>query len=131
MNRLEFDDYVLNTYLHASDNPWMDAPNFKVYRHVDNKKWFAIVMDIPRNKLSLNGDEIIDVVNFKCDPTLIPSLIKEPGIFRAYHMNKSKWISVLLDGSVSSSKIKELLDISYNLTKSMKKKLSIPQDDMF
>lgn len=46
-------------------------------------------------------------------------------------MNKSKWISVLLDGSVSSSKIKELLDISYNLTKSMKKKLSIPQDDMF
>ncbi|MDY5778462.1 MAG: hypothetical protein SPK04_00685 [Succinivibrionaceae bacterium] len=42
MNRLEFDDYVLNTYLHASDNPWMDAPNFKVYRPQKSNNIYSI-----------------------------------------------------------------------------------------
>ncbi len=45
-------------------------------------------MDVPKNKLGLAGSDVIDVVNLKCDPILIGSLRKEPGIFPAYHMNK-------------------------------------------
>ena len=81
-------------------------------------------MDLPKSKLGLQGVELLDVVNFKCDPLLIGSLREEPGFFPAYHMNKDSWITVALDGSVPDDKIKMLLDMSYQATapKTRKKK---------
>ena len=73
-------------------------------------------MDIPRNKIGLQGNELLDVVNFKCDPILIGLLREEPGFFPAYHMSKTSWITAALDGTVSEDKIKMLLDMSYELT---------------
>jgi predicted DNA-binding protein (MmcQ/YjbR family) len=73
-------------------------------------------MDIPRSRLGLRGESTIDIVNLKCDPVLTGSLRMEKGIFPAYHMNKDKWISVALDGSVDDEQIKMLLDMSYELT---------------
>ncbi len=87
-----------------------------VFRHSDNRKWFAVLMNIPREKLGLFGTGNIDIVNFKCDPLLSRSLFREGGVFPAYHMNKEKWISVLLDGSAPSEKVKWLSEISFNLT---------------
>lgn len=75
-----------------------------------------------QNKLGLAGSDVIDVVNLKCDPILIGSLRKEPGIFPAYHMNKANWISVALDGSVPDELIKMLLDMSYGATAPKRKK---------
>ncbi len=34
---------------------------------------------------------------------------------RGYHMNKEKWITVLLDGTISMEQIAVLLDISYDI----------------
>ena len=64
-----------------------------------------------------NVDKIVDLLNVKCDPILIGSLRQQKGYFPAYHMNKDSWISILLDGSVPSDEIKNLIEISYNLTK--------------
>lgn len=33
-----------------------------------------------------------------------------------YHMNKNKWITIRLDGSVPDDEIKNLIDLSYQLT---------------
>ena len=30
----------------------------------------------------------MEIVNLKCEPDLIPNLIRESGIYPAYHMNK-------------------------------------------
>ena len=79
-------------------------------------------MDLPKSKLGLQGVELLDVVNFKCDPLLIGSLREEPGFFPAYHMNKDSWITVALDGSVPDDKIKMLLDMSYQATVSKTRK---------
>ena len=73
-------------------------------------------MDVPKNKLGLEGADALDVVNLKCDPILIGSLRKESGIFPAYHMSKANWVSVALDGSVPDEQIKMLLDMSYDET---------------
>ena len=70
-------------------------------------------MDVPKNKLGLQGEEMLKVVDFKCDPILIGTLREEPGFFPAYHMSKDSWITVALDGSVSDDKTKMLLDMSY------------------
>ena len=117
MNREELEAYILNHYSTEPDYPWSDTPRAAVFRHAGNRKWFALVMEVPRDKLGLAGAEKLDIVNFKCDPILISSLRGETGIFPAYHMNKASWITAALDGSVPAETIELLLDVSYELTK--------------
>ena len=117
MDRQTVHEYIRKKYKASPEYPWRSYPGYAVFRHEDNKKWFALVMDIPRSRLGLEEDEIIDVVNLKTDPVAAGSLRLEKGIFPAYHMNKDKWISVALDGSVDDEKIKMLLDQSFELTK--------------
>ena len=122
MNRRELEAFITETYNADGDYPWLKYPNYEVFRHCNNRKWFAIIMDVPKNKLGLLGENLLDVVNFKCDPLLIGSLRNEVGFFPAYHMSKDNWITVALDGSVPDDKIKMLLDMSYQATVSKTRK---------
>ena len=116
MNREELEAYILNHYSTEPEYPWADTPRAAVFRHAGNRKWFALVMEMPRDKLGLAGTEKLDIVNFKCDPILISSLRGENGIFPAYHMNKSSWITAALDGSAPEDKLRLVLDMSYTAT---------------
>ena len=89
MNREELEAYILNQYSTEPDYPWADTPRAAVFRHAGNRKWFALVMEVPRDKLGLAGTEKLDIVNFKCDPILISSLRGETSIFPAYHNGKN------------------------------------------
>ena len=117
MNREELEAYILNHYSTEPDYPWADTPRAAVIRNAGNRKWIALVMEVPQDKLGLVGTKKLDIVNFKCDPILISSLRGETGIFPAYHMNKASWITAALDGSVPAETIELLLDVSYELTK--------------
>ena len=117
MNREELEACILNHYSTEPDYPWADTPRAAVFRHANNRKWFALMTEVPRGRLGLPGAEPLDIVNFKCDPILIASLRGETGIFPTYHMNKASWITAALDGSVPAEMIELLLDVSYELTK--------------
>ncbi|MBR3809084.1 MAG: MmcQ/YjbR family DNA-binding protein [Clostridia bacterium] len=114
MNREDFQKFIEEKYGVLPEYPWASSPSFAVFRHDNNKKWFAVVMNITKDKLGLDSTEKIDVVNLKCDP--IMNVTTETGVFPAYHMSKTHWISVCLDGSVDEDKIKWLLDLSFDLT---------------
>lgn len=120
MNRSKLESYITENYNVEPDYPWVKYPNFAVFRHNDNHKWFALVMEIRGSKLGLPNDDMLDILNLKCDPLLIGSLRSSPGFFPAYHMNKESWITLALDGSVPEDQIKTLLDMSYELTKKSK-----------
>ncbi|MBQ2677270.1 MAG: MmcQ/YjbR family DNA-binding protein [Clostridia bacterium] len=124
MNRQTLDKYISQNYNTLAEYPWPKYPDYAVYRHQSNRKWFAVVMGLPKSKLGLSGDGIIDVVNLKCDPLLIGSLLNDEGIYPGYHMNKSYWITLCLDGSVDADKVKWLLDLSFDLTYTMPKRKS-------
>lgn len=79
MNRAELKRFIFENYNVESDFPWLKYPNYEVFRHSNNQKWFALIMDIPKNKLGLQGSDLLDVVNLKCDTLLIGSLRCEPG----------------------------------------------------
>ena len=122
MDRKELENLIFDTYKIKGDNPFEEDFDTTVFRHVVNQKWFALVMNISKSKLGLLESSNIDVVNFKCAPEIIESLAgEEPGIYRAYHMNKMHWLTVALDGSCDSDVIKWLLEISYDLTMPKKK----------
>lgn len=116
MTRQEVFDYARQQYGTEPDYPWMDAN--AVLRHTNSKKWYAVILEVRRDKLGLDGEGILDILNVKCDPILIGSLRLKPGFHPAYHMNKEKWLTIRLDGSVSSAEIQDLIEMSYQLTDS-------------
>ena len=78
----------------------------------------ALAMKILEGKIGHDGDQRIDVVNLKCAPEVIESIAGlEPGIYRAYHMNKTHWLTVALS-ECDNDTIFWLLGISYDLTRS-------------
>lgn len=117
--------YVKKKYHTVPDYPWKGDPDSAVLRHEDSRKWYGLIMYISRNRLGLPDKEPSDVLNVKCDPMLAETLRTQPGIFPAYHMNHFEWITILLDGTVPLEKILDLLDMSYELTMSKKKKEKI------
>ncbi len=122
MNRRIFEEYITEQYGAKAEYPWEKYPQFSVFRHKDNRKWFAVVMRIPKRKLGIDTDEAVDVVNLKCASELLDSMWKEQGIYPAYHMHKGHWITALLDGSVDAETLFWLLEISVELTAGKKKK---------
>ena len=115
MDRQELLEWAKETYGTEPDYPWNDGNC--VLRHENNRKWYALVMKLNEKKLGQKGDRIVDVLNVKCDPLLIGSLRTQPGYFPAYHMNKDRWLSIILDGTVSPDEIKDLVKLSHQLTK--------------
>ena len=63
-------------------------------------------------------------LNVKCDPDKAIELREAfPVVQPGYHMNKKHWKTIVVDGSVSSKKLKEWIDDSYNLVVGKKKKI--------
>ena len=117
MTRNEFISFVKDFYGLDYDCPFEDDLDTWVFRHPDNKKWFALVMTIKKRKLRIDSDESIDVVNLKCAPEIMDDLYFESGIFPAYHMNKKHWLTLTLDDSCNDETVKWVTRISYDLTK--------------
>jgi predicted DNA-binding protein (MmcQ/YjbR family) len=71
-----------------------------------------------------------DFVNLKCDPDWALELRAEhPGITPGWHMSKTHWNSVLVDGSIDRKLLKELIKHSYELiVKSLTKKARLEHD---
>ena len=90
-----------------------DNYNYGVFEN--NNKWFGLIADIDRNKISdLKGD--VDVLNIKLNSNEINNLVGTKGFYEAYHMNKKNWITITLDDSLSDDKIMDLVDESYSYT---------------
>ena len=122
MDEKELVRYAFSQYGAQPEYLWKKYPDYFVLRHKDGGKWFAVVMDIPKERLGLDGKEKIFIMDVKCGPLLYGSFIGRTGVFPAYHMNKENWITLLLDGSAESETIKQLLGISYQLTENKKSK---------
>lgn len=121
MTRKDLEKHIAETYNTDPDYPFEDTPDAAVFRHGNNRKWFALIMRVGRDRLGLSGEGDIDIVNLKCDPLMLGSMLLEPGFFPAYHMSKAHWITAALDGSARREQILELLDISFELTETRRK----------
>lgn len=120
MTRQTIFSWVKQQYNTDPDYPWADRN--AVLRHKDNNKWYGLIMEVGRDKLGLLEEGDVEVLNVKCDPEMVGALRTKEGFHPAYHMNKERWITIRLDGSVAEDEIKNLLDLSYRLTESPKKK---------
>lgn len=112
--------YAAKMYKRQPEYLWARDPNYAVLRRSDNRKWYGIIMDVPRVRLGMDGDGIVDILNVKCAPGLYSLLDKRDGILRGYHMGGT-WVSILLDGSIELSQIYAMLRNSYDLVGSQQR----------
>ena len=121
MQKEEIIAYIERKYKTKAQFPWQPKAKHMVFRHSENKKWFALIMGVDAGKLGIDSEGILDVINLKCDTDLSSNIKMSKGILPAYHMNKKHWISVVLDGAIADDTVKSLIDVSFELTASKKR----------
>ena len=121
MNKQEFLSYCIEAYGTSPDYPFEEDFETAVLRHADTRKWYALVMRIPRRKFGIPSDEPVDVVNLKHPTEMLGSFGKSDGVYPAYHMNKLHWISVILPDAPEDV-VKFLVNVSFEATKAKKKR---------
>lgn len=92
----------------------------------------ALVFKVAGKMFALVGDDERPLtINLKCDPdeALALRAAHPQAITPGYHMNKQHWNTVLLDGSLPDTLVKEMIDASYelvfaSLSKTVREKLS-------
>ena len=111
-------EHIKSEYNTKPEFLWPDCyPGYAVFRHDNDKKWFALVATISSKSLGLKEDKAIDVINFKFDKNQTYDFAETSDhIFPAYHMNKNNWITILLDGTLPNGLIFELIKKSYLLS---------------
>ena len=46
---------------------WSKSPDSVVLRH-KNGKWYVVFMTVEKSKLGLEGNDLVDIMDVKCDP---------------------------------------------------------------
>lgn len=109
---------IFEKYNERPNFPWSSKKDSGsgTFKHQENGKWYALIMNIKMKILdkTCNSDLTVDVINMKSDD--VENLIRQDGIYEAYHMNHKKWISVILNDTISDDIVMTLLDKSYLLT---------------
>lgn len=118
-------DHVAETYQGQLEYLWAkssrkSSTQAAVFRHQDTKKWYGAFLTTDWSKFEADRSGAIEVLNVKSDQ--VAELIKQPGIYPAFHMNKKYWLSLPLDGTLSDKELFNLLAVSYALTQKKQKK---------
>lgn len=92
------------------DYPFHD-PNWCVIRHKKNQRVFAWIFE---------KDGLI-WINVKCDPEWREFWRSAyDAVKPAYHLNKTHWNSIILDGTIPDKEIGRMINESYQLTQKAK-----------
>lgn len=54
--------YIIEKYHEYPEFPWDSDPQYGVFRHQSNQKWYALIMNINKNKLGSDNQDI-EIVN--------------------------------------------------------------------
>ena len=88
MKKEEIFEYVQKQYGTIPEYLWSKLPDSAVLRH-ENGKWYAVIMTVEKSKLGLEGNDLVDIMDVKCDPEMISMIIQTYGFLPGYHMNSS------------------------------------------
>ena len=66
MKREQFIQYISDEYGVNEEYLFAKHPLFCVFRHSNNRKWFAVVMTVEAKKLGIGAFGQLDIVNHKC-----------------------------------------------------------------
>lgn len=109
-------NYVKAKYDNDLEFLWKKSPKNAIWRNQNNRKWYGAVLVISKNKLKIESNEMVEILDLRYQKNDIKNIIDNYKIFPGYHMNKDNWITIILDGRVELEEIYQLIDNSYQLS---------------
>lgn len=108
-------DYIRRTYGDELEYPWPRTLENAVWRRKDTGKWYGALLIISRRKLGLDSDELVEILDLRIPPEEVEATVDGVGYFPGFHMNKRRWYTILLDGTVPPEEIFPQIDRSYSM----------------
>ena len=110
--------YVRKKYGDELEFLWQKFPKNAIWRNKDNQKWYAALLAVPRNKLAgQTSEEEVEIIDIRFQKNeALEFAESNDNVFPGYHMNKNNWVTIILDGSMATEQILELLDQSYRIS---------------
>lgn len=108
-------EYIRTRYGDELEFLWEKLSTTAVWRRKDNKKWYGILFVLPKSKLGVNSDEVVEIIDLRIDPSEIKEVVDNKHYFAGYHMNKNSWFTICLDNSVPTKTVFDWIDKSYKL----------------
>lgn len=109
-------NYVKAKYDNDLEFLWKKSPKNAIWRNQNNRKWYGAVLVISKDKLKIESNEMVEILDLRYQKNDIKNIIDNYKIFPGYHMNKDNWITIILDGRVELEEIYQLIDNSYQLS---------------
>lgn len=94
---------------------WDKFPGYGIFKNPNNDKWYGLIMNINKSKID-NGNEEVEILNVKLNEDEIGHLLNKKGFYKAYHMNKENWITILLDDTIKDEEIMNYIEESHKFT---------------
>lgn len=113
MNKKEIIEFCLTLPNTFEDKPFKDEHETIVMKHKNNKKWYALIMEV-KDKIYLNVKTIPEYSE------LLRGAYEY--IVPGYHMNKQHWNSIIISDKVDVFLVQELIEQSYELTRKNSRK---------
>lgn len=110
-------EYVREKFGDELEFLWEKFTDNAIWRRKDNQKWYGLILTIPRSKLGLKSDEVVEIIDLRLKPERMAETVDNEKYFPGWHMNKKSWYTIILDGSVPSEEIFRRIDESYELAK--------------
>ena len=109
--------YVRDKYGDKLEFLWPKFSHNAIWRNQINRKWYALLLVIPKSKLGLESDELVEILDVRFDKNeALDFAHSNENIYPGYHMNKNNWITIILNDSIDTSQILSLLDHSYEIS---------------
>ncbi len=112
--------YIKDKYGADAEYLWDKFPNNAVFREATTQKWFAALLTVEKQKIGIDDDGTIEIIDLKETPENISTLVDGKTYLAGYHMNKKHWYTICLDGSVPIEEIYERIDVSFSTLKKSK-----------
>ncbi len=108
--------YVRETYGDELEFLWPSTPRNAIWRNPQNRKWYAVLLTVRKDKLGFTSDDFVEIIDLRFDQNSARDFATTSDhILPGYHMNKNNWITIILNHSLPTSEICALLDHSYTL----------------
>jgi len=106
---------ILEKYQDKPEFLWDRFPGYAVFRNPSNTKWYALIANINKSKLDKESGEV-EILNIKLDENKVKQCLNRKGFYKAYHMNKENWITIILDETIKDNEIMQFIEESHKFT---------------
>lgn len=107
--------YVKEKYGDDLEFLWKKFDDNAIWRRKDTAKWYGAVLTVAKNKLGIDSDEVVEIIDLRIQPEKMEALLQDGRYYPGWHMSKKSWYTIILDGSVATEEICERIDESYRL----------------